>query len=92
MPLPPQTAIPAPRAIAASRSARGGTVTGGWFGGPDAGGSMQEAKITAAGTPAAAAASSWASRAALGTASTTRSTGPGRSARDGWQGSPATSR
>ena len=91
MPLPPQTAIPAPRAIAASRSARGGT-GGAWLGRPDGSGSTQEAKITAAGTPAAAAASSWASRAALGTASTTRSTGPGRSARDGWQGSPATSR
>jgi hypothetical protein len=78
MPLPPHTAIPASRAIAASRSARSG-------------GSRQLAKITAAGIPAAAAARSWASRAALGTPSTARSTGPGRSARDGWQGRPATS-
>jgi hypothetical protein len=53
---------------------------------------MQLAKMTAAGIQAAAAAWSWASRAALGTASTARSTGPGRSARDRWQGRPATSR
>ena len=86
MPLPPHTAIPASRATAASRSARGGTPGGGGWS------STQLAKMTAAGTPAAAAAVSWASRAALGTASTARSTGPGRSARDGWQGRPATSR
>ena len=82
----PHTAMPAADAVAASRARSPGRWPGGW-----PGGSKALPKITAERSPRAAASASCSSRAVSGTASRTRSTGPGRSARDGWQGIPAIS-
>src|SRR5437762_3021646 len=74
----PHRAIPAPRAVVAicSRSPSPNALP----------------KITAALSPRLAASSTWAASAASGTPSSTRSTGRGSAASEGWHGTPPISR
>ena len=82
MPLPPHSAIPCSRAIAATRSARDGP--------PDAS-SYNEENVTTLAAPASAASRIACSIRAFATPRIARSTGSGTSRREGKQGCPSTS-